>query len=96
MKYELEDAHERNRQYPITFEIPSSMAVAKLKRGDFAKLIFKTNDPWVESERMWVLIHSKNGDKFSGELNNDPVFTNIECGAKIEFEARHIAGVLSQ
>jgi uncharacterized protein YegJ (DUF2314 family) len=95
--FTLEDAQQRHRENPDTFEIPSEQELEKLAPSWFAKLIFKINLPDDEPvERMWVLIKERNGDRFVGGLENDPVSTDaLKSGERVEFELRHIIDVMS-
>lgn len=97
-KYLLADCIQRNKEHPLSFLIPSKEEVQGLKKGDFAKLIFM-HPPGVKfpDERMWVLIHAVDGDKFTGELNNDPVTfdpLDLKDTDTVEFEGKNIAGFL--
>ena len=87
-KYELVDAEERHAANPDTFEIPSDEVKEALTVGDVVKLIFDG------SERMWVCITSRSGNRFHGWLDNTPyVVVGLNYKDPIEFEARHIIDV---
>ncbi|ATS92310.1 hypothetical protein DLP05_150 [Stenotrophomonas phage vB_SmaS_DLP_5] len=95
-KYTLEDCIQKNREHPLSFMIPSREEVSQLKKGDLVKLIF--NHPEgvpLPNERMWVIVHTVEGDKFTGELNNDPLTfdpLDLKDTDIVEFEGKHIAG----
>lgn len=90
--YKLIDGVKRNRENPSTFEIPSEQDKASLSTGNYAKLVFEEGE---HGERMWVKITDINGDSFVGELNNDPsILATIEHGDKVEFNSKHIIGIL--
>ncbi|QIN95311.1 hypothetical protein DLP3_148 [Stenotrophomonas phage vB_SmaS_DLP_3] len=95
-KYTLEDCIQRNKEHPLSFLIPSRDEVKSLKKDDIVKLIF--NHPEgvpLPNERMWVIIHTVDGDKFTGELNNDPLTfdpLDLKDTDMVEFEGKHIAG----
>ncbi len=89
MKNQLVDCRLRNLQHPLTFHIPTLEQIEALQPGDFVKLIFE------DRERMWVKITSREGDEFTGVLNNDPVIVDMKCGDKVLFYSRHIASIWS-
>jgi len=68
-----------------TFELPEDSVRRSLVEGCFAKLVFD------EAERMWVKITKVVSEGvYEGELDNVPVCVDLECGAHIEFEWKHI------
>jgi uncharacterized protein YegJ (DUF2314 family) len=94
MEFFVVDAFERNREYPDSFQIPSSAEVKKLDEGSFAKLVFQTNEKTPQSEKMWVRIIECQGDNFVGELDTDStIIPNLSVGQRVIFERRHIVAV---
>lgn len=95
MKHDLIDGVARNALYPSTFGIPSSQEKKEVKAGDYVKLGF--NHPSGGSERMWVRVKSNADGKMTGEVNNDPIlFDNVKDGDPVEFESKHILGILPE
>ena len=89
--FTLTDARAMHSKYPSTFEIPSSVKIKKLKKGDLVKLHF--SQPKLTTERMWVTITSRKGNNFVGKLNNDPFILDMKYNQVIKFNARHIASI---
>mgnify|MGYP000874287820 CR=1 FL=1 len=88
--WELEDAEERNQEYPDSFQIPSLEERSSLNSMDFAKLLFHERESGI-TERMWVLVHDNDDGSYKGELNNNPLFmTAIQCGDSVKFLPKHI------
>lgn len=86
MSYKILDPQDRFMKNPDTFELPLTDDIGE---GDIVKLIF--NDGAHPAERMWVIVKSRNGDKFTGVLDNEPYeLEGINCGDPLEFEAKHI------
>ena len=92
--WHLDDAAVIAAANPFTFYKPSSEAIALLRPGNLAKLIFvfESKDPKVpRAERMWVRIERVEADRYIGELDNDPRYIqDLKCGDAVEFEARHV------
>lgn len=91
------ELHEAN---PKTFWIPSDEDKAKLKKGDMVKLIFEIRtvnqkgEEDINPERMWVIIKTRDGDWFTGKLDNQPAATDkIKLGRLITFKAEHIVDI---
>ena len=60
--------------------------------GDFAKVKFTDCNG---SEYMWVKVERVNGDKFEGELGNDPVLIErLSYGDNVQFEKGDVWEVL--
>lgn len=95
--FSLRDVEEAAREHPDTFKIPPLDERKNLGIGDFAKLIFES---WAGTERMWVKIY---GVQFTnnvpavyyGELDNNPVMIPLARGTEIEFEPKHVAGIMT-
>jgi hypothetical protein len=81
---------------------PARGKIAKLKRGVYAKLVFRFAKEVAERkdgqcERMWVRIdnYDEETEVFTGTLDNDPHHVGgIACGDSVSFHASHIAEVL--
>lgn len=90
----LTDAVESQRRYPYTFYKPSAATIGKLGVGDQVKLIFEFDNPdpdGLSAERMWVTIKRIDGDRYHGELDNEPSqLTALRLGDPVAFEARHM------
>ena len=92
--WRLTDAVESQRRHPYTFFKPSDATIGRLGVGHQVKLIFEfdNSDPegW-SAERMWVTIRQVDGDRFQGELDNQPSqLAALRLGDPVAFEARHI------
>ena len=104
----LIDAEARNKESPLTFEIPSLKERQSLKRGSVVRLAFsfaKVRDdayPMIvpSTERMWVYVLAVSSDpsgnvEYTGKLDNAPYTTDvIKYGAFVHFEPRHVASLL--
>ena len=64
--------------------------LAKIKKGDYVKLLFTSNDKYRESEGMWVKVTAFKGERFIGTLSNDPCCIKLKWGDKIRFKSKHI------
>jgi hypothetical protein len=91
MEYQLDDGEACHAKYPDTFELPAEFIRKNLCVGDHAKLMFIVDD---FTERMWVLITSKEDSKYIGTLDNQPQFSALKYGAIITFEPKHIIDFL--
>lgn len=90
----LDNAVARNKEFPDTFEIPSDSEIAKVKVGDYVKLIFQSDEG---TERMWVKVAVRNGTNFGGRLANDPVLISIIVITDyVEFDSEHIVDISPQ
>lgn len=94
LRWWLKDASETQRSYPYTFYRPSQNIIGKLVPGNLVKLIFEFDNPdpqGYSAERMWVKITHIDGNRFKGELDNQPAeLTSLKPGDPVEFEARHV------
>ena len=97
IEYSLENVQELNQQFPRTFLIPDKEEIENLEIGELVKLIFAMKKPQIngcQAERMWVEIIEKNGNYFTGKLDNDPYYLKtIKCGDSITFKKENIAGL---
>lgn len=95
--YDLRDPRPTQRESPYTFFLPSAEEVAEIAPGQQIKLIFVA-DPASEqngAERMWVTVTRREGDDFTGELDNEPAdIPTLKAGDIVQFKAHHIIGVL--
>ncbi len=93
--YSLDDGEELNQRYPDSFWIPPRPVRASLEPGRIVKLIFRLNvDGGEHVERMWVVIRSRDGERYVGELDNDPYCTTeLRAGAEVQFSAEHVIQV---
>ncbi len=87
MHYQLDDAEERHAQHPTTFELEDAVLRYDVQKGDLVKLCFD------QCERMWVRVTEVCLAYYVGELDNHPIFLDLECGDPIHFEPRHIYDV---
>lgn len=79
------DAVEMNKKYPKTFGIPSTVL---LKAGQYVKIS-------ENHERFWVMVQAVNGDKITGIVDNQLVCKHsFKLGDVIEFEKRHVMGIM--
>jgi hypothetical protein len=90
----LTDAAQSQREYPYTFYKPSKENISKLVVGSQVKLIFEFDNPEAEgpsAERMWVTVTEIDGERFQGELDNEPMHLKaLKLGDPVKFESRHI------
>lgn len=95
--WRLVDGEERAAAHPRTFFIPDAETRAGLQPGDLAKLVFELTDPdegETEAERMWVEVTDRAPGGYVGTLANDPVvIEDLQVGARVEFEPRHVIQV---
>jgi uncharacterized protein YegJ (DUF2314 family) len=96
MAYQLGNGEKINKENPRTFYIPSREDRESVKEGDTVKLIFIFDDENAMTERMWVQIVSKEGNRYKGFLDNDPYSTNsIKAGDEVVFSPEHIIQIYS-
>ena len=90
-EYVLTNAKERNFLHPDTFKIPSDECINKLSEGHTVKLGFEFDRPGkCSGERMWVKIEKREGNNFTGFLNDTPYFLRIDYDKPIEFTSENI------
>lgn len=94
-KITLIDGEEMNRLHPATFEIPPKAERDNIRPGAFVKVGF-SEQGINGNERMWVQVQGRRDDGgYFGLLNNDPVvMRSIKCDDRVDFEARHVLGIL--
>src|SRR5437868_3323558 len=91
MGWRLEDVVERQRRSPRHYPIPPSAEREGLQAGDLVKLVFLDGD---DAERMWVEIDSVDGDQLVGTLANQPNVIDLQAGAEVRFQPRHVAAIV--
>jgi hypothetical protein len=98
----LLSAEDRAAVAPREFIIPPRFQRAGLQAGDAAKLIFDIEmriDGHVidrGSERMWVIVKSREADGYTGVLDNDPGLAenlSLHEGELIVFGPEHICEI---
>lgn len=93
MSWQLDNVHKLNKEAPYTFYRPSEEVIEKLQVGDIVKLIFVSDQPsddGFNGERMWVEITDRNGNNFTGTLDNEPFRLPLKAGEVITFGAENI------
>jgi hypothetical protein len=94
MSYKLISGLDRNKASPESFLLPSDADKAAVGPGDYAKLIFSSDDG---AERMWVLITARDGDSITGTLSNAPHrAVSVKHGDEVKFGPEHIIATLNQ
>lgn len=99
MTWKLVSVHERNKETPYTFYVPSKQLIEKLAVGDQVKLIFESDDEHesYSGERMWVEIMDISENGYEGVLTNQPVYIrNLSLGQAIQFGTEHICDTLHE
>ncbi len=83
------DAQAMNQAHPNTFHVPDAGELSAVGVGDYVKVA-------AEGERFWVEVLSREGDAFTGRVNNDLVRTNLHGLADtdvVAFESRHVHAI---
>ncbi len=92
--WSLEDVAQIAKGAPYTFYLPPKSVTSKLGKDSLVKLMFKCdvdNDKGWSAERMWVIVTKRDGDNFTGLLDNDPYYIpDIKAGDALEFKIAHI------
>lgn len=95
--WKLTDARNCARGTPYTSWAPSKDAIAMLQPGNCVRLVFARyghSDDEAETERMWVVVDSRDGDRFAGRVDSKPCQINtLSLGSHVEFHARHIIDI---
>lgn len=90
-RWKLGSGVESNRQHPDTFEIPTEDQKADVLPGDLVKLMFVMKD-W--GERMWVEVDKVDGDRFAGQLSNQPIgIPRLYADDRVRFRSEHIIDI---
>src|SRR5690349_16217405 len=96
IRYVLVDPRPIAKEAPYTFFLPSPQWLAAVKPGDKVYLDFEAvprRTKW-ESERMWVVVTERNGDKLVGVLDHEPDdMPGVSKGESVAFETWHILQV---
>lgn len=99
-RWELDNAQRLHLLYPETFEVPASHELTALRFGDLVKLIFlfvvksEQDNLVVRGERMWVTIEDITESGYMGQLESEPVLTDIVKPLdKIAFRQEHVAAI---
>ena len=95
MKYQLIDGEAMHAAYPNTFGLPSKEQLSEVRIGWFVKAGFEM-EGW-GTERMWVEVTSLDDGKFTGVLNNDPIFIPpalLKCGDLVVLEPCNVLSTL--
>lgn len=95
--YDLVNGEQQHRKASGTFEIPPLRERKNVAPGTFAKCMFRTSDPRITVERMWVLVSEMKDGRYVGKLDNDPAIIptkDLVCGDIIEFGPEHIINIL--
>lgn len=82
------------------FTLPSEEDVKGLEAGDYAKLLFKFEQPnphAPDGERMWVQIDGRHEcGHYAGRLSNDPLYAPMKLGDEVEFGPEHVLAFMKK
>jgi len=100
--WELDNGEEYHSGSPDSFWIPSRELRETLRRGDYAKLIFRIcvgdDEEPVAVERMWVLVRGRVDKTYFGVLDNEPdaLAENEDfwLGTELPFRAEHVINIM--
>ncbi|MWB99035.1 hypothetical protein [Agromyces seonyuensis] len=88
-RWTLTDGVAMNAEWPDTFEIPEQRHKDNVRVGDIVKLGF--NSEHEGGERMWVQVTKVKGDRYWGNLDNEPVVIwGLQPGSTVRFRGKHI------
>lgn len=88
----LANCEERHAQYPERFWIPDLTDRQSLRVGDYAKVIFESDEG---GERMWVKVTQiMPGSRYEGLLANTPIVFDMEKGNPVAFGPENIADIM--
>ena len=82
-RIQLVDAQQMAKEFPDTFEAPSSADLDRLRADDIVKVSTR-------GERFWVQIVSRRDDIFLGRVGNALLFGRVGFGDLIEFHASNV------
>lgn len=102
--WELRSAEVARNQHPDTFLLPPISERRQLERGKAAKLIFDIffadeAEPFIQGERMWVIVARRIGNAYIGILDSPPAsvepgaMSYLQFGAEIPFLAEHVIDI---
>ena len=93
----LLDAEAQHLAFPDAFPIPSEQERRSLGAADLVKLVFVLDEAPASgpnAERMWVEVLGAADGVYQGRLTNQPtVIPDLDDGALLEFDHRHVAGI---
>ncbi|MBV8971328.1 MAG: DUF2185 domain-containing protein [Sphingomonadaceae bacterium] len=95
--YTLADPRLIAADSPYTFFLPFQSHLEAIAPGDSVKLIFEYTHPtetW-SAERMWVVVETVDGTRYSGMLDNHPdePTSPLSAGNRIEFDRHQIVDI---
>jgi hypothetical protein len=95
--WRLQNVEELNKLHPRSYFIPPAAERADLKPRDLVKLVFFLDEHpegAPEAERMWVQVAGRDGDNYTGFLDNQPsLIKTLKPGDRINFGAEHVAAI---
>ncbi len=98
--WELDDGEVIAAAHPDTFWLPPLEQREALQPGQLVKLIFRilvadeAGNEEMHVERMWVIVTRRDGNLYTGELDNQPYCTDeMNPGLPVAFEARHVINI---
>ena len=98
----LLSAEVRHLQHPKTFRIPPRCDRETLSMGDAAQLLFdietREGDRVIDRgvDRMWVIVKSREGNRYTGVLDSDPGFAeglSLRQGDEVIFSPEHVIAI---
>lgn len=98
--YKLENVEELAREHPESFKILPKEARETLRKGDYAKAIFKfrpTTEEDPDGERMWILVSNPtiDGGTYLGILQNKPLIApDLKHGDLIYFKPENVCQIM--
>ncbi len=97
--WEMESAVARHGADPDTFRIPAEEERGGLTEGDPVKLLFllageDASGPYVQCERMWMVVEEASDGGYVGALDNAPVTSGVlRAGDRVSFGPEHVATI---
>ncbi len=88
-KIKFIDAQKMAYENPDTFYAPPFDELNEIKKGSIVKIA-------ADGERFWVVVTSVKGNKITGTVNNDLVFTKdhgLRYEDRVEFEKKNVYGI---
>lgn len=92
--WSLLDAEVHNAAHPRSFFIPAREEREAIEVGGLVKLVFE--DEAGDGERMWVEVTDRAPGGYVGILTNQPLVIDLDQGARVEFEPRHIIDIYEE
>lgn len=81
----IDSGVELNRKYPDTFWVPCQNEKAVVVPGDSVKLTWSVPRLDMSTERMWVRVTHRRGDRLVGRLHNYPVLVYLDFDDEVKF-----------